>query len=104
MTLPSKAMRSSRTLPLTPSQSSPPTMAWTCPSHIRTELKLFTGQLYFDSKEEYDSMCVLFVLNMAYPDAKELKVDGFVRASYRIRKSLPLSVSAIATFKGLMNL
>ena len=81
-----------------------PTTSWTCPAHTQTELNLFAGQLYFDSKEEYESVCVLFALSMAHPDAEEIGVDGFVLPQYRTGKSSPLSVSAIATFKILMSL
>ena len=81
-----------------------PTMAWTCPAHTRTELNLFAGQLYFESKEEYDSVCVLFALKMAHLGAKEIDADGFVPPGNRTGKSSPLSVSVIATFKRLMNL
>ena len=81
-----------------------PKIAWTCPAHIRIQLNLFAGQLYFDCKEEYDSVCVLFALSMAHPNAKEIEVDGFVRPSYRTGKGSPLSVSVIATFKKLMSL
>jgi hypothetical protein len=81
-----------------------PTLAWTCPAHIRTELNLFAGQLYFDNKEEYDSVCVLFALSMAHPDAEEVGVDGFVPPPYRTGKGSPLSVSVIATFKRLISL
>jgi hypothetical protein len=81
-----------------------PTIAWTCPAHIRTELNLFAGQLYFISREEYDSVCVLFALSMAHPDAKEIEVDGFVRPSFRTGKNSPLSTSVIAIFKRLMSL
>ena len=83
----------------------PSTIAWTCPSHIRTELNLFAGQLYFDSKEEYDSVCVLFALRMGHLAAREIDADGFVHPENRTgKRSSPLSVSAIATFKKLMNL
>ena len=81
-----------------------PTIPWTCPAHIRTELNLFAGQLYFDSKEEYESVCVFFALSMAHPNAEEIEVDGFVLPEYRTGKSSPLSDSAIATFKILMSL
>jgi hypothetical protein len=69
-------------------------------------LNLFAGQLYFDSKEEYeyDNVCVLFALSMAHPGAKEIDADVFVRASYRTGKSSPLSVSVIATFKSMIGL
>jgi hypothetical protein len=99
------SMRSFSDLTFHTIPESPPTMAWTFPSHIRTELNLFAGQLYFDSKEEYDSVCVLFALKMAYLGAKEIDADGFVRPGNRSTgKSSPLTVSAIATFKRLMNL
>ena len=81
-----------------------PTVEWTSPAHTRTELNLFAGQLYFDSKEEYDRVCVLFALSMAHPDAEEIEVDGFVHPSYRTGASSPLSASAIATFKRLTGL
>ena len=80
------------------------TIAWTCPAQIRTQLNLFAGQLYFDSKEEYESVCVLFALSMAHPDAEEIGVDGFVLPQYRTGKSSPLSVSVIKTFKRLISL
>jgi hypothetical protein len=99
------SMRSFSDLTFHTIPESPPTIAWTFPSHIRTELNLFAGQLYFDSKEEYDSVCVLFALKMAYLGAKEIDADGFVRPGNRSSgKSSPLTVSVIATFKRLMNL
>ena len=81
-----------------------PTIAWTSPPHTRMALNLFAGQLYFDSKEEYDRVCVLFALSMAHPDAEEIEVDGFVHPSYRTGASSPLSTSVIATFKKLTGL
>ncbi|KAH9180205.1 hypothetical protein EDB89DRAFT_2118669 [Lactarius sanguifluus] len=78
-----------------------PTGAWTAPAYIRMELNLFAGQLYFDSKEEYDRVCELFALHMAHPDAKYIEVDGFVRRPYRTGAKSPFSVSVIATFKEL---
>ncbi|KAF8260775.1 hypothetical protein EI94DRAFT_1747586 [Lactarius quietus] len=81
-----------------------PTIAWTSPAHMRMELNLFAGQLYFDSKEEYERVCVLFALSMAHPGAKEIEVDGFVHPSYRTGESSPLDSSVIATFKKLTGL
>jgi hypothetical protein len=80
-----------------------PPKKWKANAHIRTELDLFAGQLYFDSEVEYRRMCVLLALHMAYPGAKRIEVDGFVRREYRTdstRRS-PLTVSAVATFKRL---
>jgi hypothetical protein len=81
-----------------------PSIAWTSPAHTRIALNLFSGQLYFDSKEEYDRVCGLFALSMAHPDAKEIEVDGFVQPQYRTGASSPLSVSVITTFKRLTGL
>src|SRR6266404_3807159 len=78
-----------------------PTMEWTAPGYLRTELDLFSGQLYFDSKEEYERLCVLLALHMVHPDAKYIEVDGFVPLAYRTGPSSPLTVSALATFKKL---
>ena len=50
-------------------------------------------------------MCVLFALKMAHLGAKDIDADGFVRPVNRTgKRPSPLSVSAIATFKRLMNL
>jgi hypothetical protein len=81
-----------------------PTIAWASLAHTRIALNLFSGQLYFDSKEEYDRVCGLFALSMAHPDAKEIEVDGFVQPQYRTGASSPLSVSVITTFKRLTGL
>jgi hypothetical protein len=81
-----------------------PTIAWTSPAHTRIALNLFSGQLYFDSKEEYERVCALFALSMAHPDAKEIEVDGFVTPQYRTGASSPLSASEITTFKKLIGL
>ncbi|KAI9432009.1 hypothetical protein H4582DRAFT_1999905 [Lactarius indigo] len=82
----------------------PARAAWTAPAHMRTELDLFAGQLYFDSREEYERVCVLFALRMAHPGAKQIEVDGFVRPEYRTGEGSPFSVSMIATFKRLTGL
>ena len=73
------------------------------PAHLRTELDLFSGQLYFDSAQEYRRLCVLLALHMAHPGAKHIEVDGFVPQAYRTLRTQrsPLTSSAIATFKKL---
>ncbi|KAH9050298.1 hypothetical protein EDB84DRAFT_1585162 [Lactarius hengduanensis] len=81
-----------------------PVTGWTPPAHTRTVLNLFAGQLYFDSKEEYERVCVLFALHMAHPGAEQIEVDGFVRPAYRTGEISPFSVSMIATFKRLTGL
>ncbi|KAI9432103.1 hypothetical protein H4582DRAFT_1821614 [Lactarius indigo] len=81
-----------------------PATWWAAPAHTRTELNLFAGQLYFDSREEYERVCVLFALHMAHPGAKQIEVDGFVRPEYRTGEGSPFSVSMIATFKRLTGL
>ncbi|KAI9433421.1 hypothetical protein BJY52DRAFT_1160284 [Lactarius psammicola] len=78
-----------------------PAQAWTAPAHVRTELNLFSGQLYFDSREEYERVCELFALHMAHPDARHIEVDGFVRRPYRTGRKSPFSASVISTFKEL---
>ena len=42
---------------------------WSAPAHVRTLLNLFSGQLYFDSGEEYAG-CGLLALSIAHPGAK----------------------------------
>ena len=79
-------------------------ITWTSPAHTRIALNLFSGQLYFDSKEEYDRVCELFALSMAHPGAREIEVDGFVKPQYRTGASSPLTVSVITTFKRLTGL
>ena len=74
---------------------------WMAAAHLRTELDLFAGQLYFDSVQEYRRLCVLLALHMAHPGAQHIEVDGFVPREYRtdVTQRSPLTVSAIATFK-----
>ena len=74
---------------------------WRAAAHLRTELDLFAGQLYFDNEEEYRRMCVLLALHMAHPGADHIEVDGFVRPAYRTGQRSPLHSSAIAMFKRL---
>ena len=85
------------TVPETPTK-------WTAAPHLRTELDLFAGQLYFDSEEEYRRMCELLALHMAHPGANHIEADGFVPPAYRtgpVDRRSPLDASAIAMFKKL---
>jgi hypothetical protein len=77
---------------------------WPSPAHIRTELNLFAGQLYFDSREEYERVCGLLALSMAHPGAEYCEVDGFVPPAYRTGRSSPLTTSRIAILKTLIGL
>lgn len=77
---------------------------WTAPAHVRTLLNLFAGQLYFDSREEYERVCVLLGLHMAHPGAVQIEVDGFVLPAHRTGEASPFTTSAIATFKQLTGL
>jgi hypothetical protein len=81
-----------------------PGKAWSAPAHIRTELNLFSGQLYFDSREEYEKVCVLLALYMAHPGATQIELDGFVRPAYRTGERSPFDTSRIALFKALIGL
>ena len=81
-----------------------PARPWSAPAHIRTELDLFAGQLYFDSREEYERVCVLLALSMAHPKAEYSELDGFVPPAYRTGKSSPLARSRIPILKTLTNL
>jgi hypothetical protein len=78
-----------------------PTREWTAPAHLRIELNLFAGQLYFDSTEQYQRVCALLALHMAHPGAKHVEVDGFVPLAYRTGESSPFSVSVVSMFKKL---
>jgi hypothetical protein len=81
-----------------------PVDAWSAPAHIKTELNLFAGQLYFDSKEEYERVCILLALSMAHPGAEYNKADGFVPLAYRTGGSSPITTSKIAVLKRLIGL
>ncbi|KAH9047021.1 hypothetical protein EDB83DRAFT_2677144 [Lactarius deliciosus] len=74
---------------------------WSAAVHLRTELDLFAGQLYFDSVHEYRRLCALLALHIVHPGAKYIEVDGFVSPAYRTGRRSPLTTSAIATFKML---
>ena len=80
-----------------------PTEQWSAPAHVRMELNLFAGQLYFDRREEYERVCVMLALSMAHPDA-ECEVDGFVPPPHRTGESSPFASSKIKILKTLMSL
>jgi hypothetical protein len=77
---------------------------WTAPAHIRTELNLFAGQLYFDSIQEYKKVCELLALSTAHPGAEYSDRDGFVPPEYRTGRSSPFTKSMIPTLKTLVKL
>ncbi|KAH8989920.1 hypothetical protein EDB86DRAFT_3235448 [Lactarius hatsudake] len=87
------SMRSFSDLAFYAIPSSTPAREWTAPAHLRIELNLFAGQLYFDSREQYQRVC-----------AKHVEVDGFVPPAHRTGESSPFSVSAISMFKTLTGL
>jgi hypothetical protein len=80
------------------------TELWLAPSHVKIELNLFAGQLYFDSREEYESVCALLALWMAHPKAEHSEVDGFVPLPYRTGRTSPFARSRIPILKTLMGL
>jgi hypothetical protein len=80
------------------------TERWSAPAHVRVELNLFSGQLYFDSREEYESVCALLALWMAHPKVKHSEVDGFVSPPYRTGRSSPFTRSRIPILKTLIGL
>ena len=77
---------------------------WTAPAHVQTLLNLFAGQLYFDSREEYERTCVFLGIHMAHPGATQIEVDGFVLPAYRTGEASPFTTSPIVTFKKLTGL
>jgi hypothetical protein len=77
---------------------------WSVPAHVKTELNLFAGQLYFDSKEEYERVCVLLALSMAHPKAEYSEMDGFVPPAYRTGRSSPFARSRIPILRTLIGL
>lgn len=81
-----------------------PAEPWSAPAHIRTELDLFAGQLYFDSIADYDRVCVLLALSRAHPEAKKVEMDGFVLPEYRTGKDSPFARSRIPVLKELIEL
>ncbi|KAI0275452.1 hypothetical protein BC834DRAFT_852936 [Gloeopeniophorella convolvens] len=83
-------------IPEIPAQSQ-----WSAPVHVRTEINLWAGQLYFDDEAEYKRFCVLFALSAAHPDAKCIEVDGFVKPEHRTGESSPFTKSQVAKIKDL---
>jgi hypothetical protein len=81
-----------------------PTERWSAPAHVRIELNLFAGQLYFDSEEEYWSVCSLLALWMAHPNAEYSEVDGFIPPAYRTGRGSPFARSRIPILKKLVEL
>ena len=81
-----------------------PKETWSVPAHVRVVMNLFAGQLYFDSRDEYESVCVLLALSRAHPDAKYSQVDGFVPPEYRTGRDSPFTESKIHTLKMLISL
>jgi hypothetical protein len=77
---------------------------WTAPAHVRMELNLFAGQLYFDSREEYKSVCMMLALSMAHPGAEHCEIDGFVPPMFRTGGSSPFAKSKISILKTLVGL
>jgi hypothetical protein len=77
---------------------------WSAPAHIRTELDLFAGQLYFDTTAEYERLCVLLGLSRAHPGAERIEVDGFVLPAYRTGKDSPFARSRIPVLRTLIRL
>ncbi len=77
---------------------------WSAPAHVRMELNLFAGQLYFDRREEYKRICALLALSMAHPGAEHCEVDGFVPPMYRTGGSSPFAKSKISILKTLVGL
>jgi len=77
---------------------------WSAPVHTRIQLNLFSGQLYFDSREEYKRVCELLALTMAHPGAKYCEIDGFVPKKYRTGRSSPFARSKIDILKVLISL
>jgi hypothetical protein len=81
-----------------------PVQEWSAPPHVRTELNIFAGQLYFDSREEYERLCELLALTMAHPGAEYNEVDGFVPPKYRTGGVSPFDTSKIQQLKELLGL
>jgi hypothetical protein len=81
-----------------------PAEPWLAPAHIRTGLNLFAGQLYLDSREDYERVCVLLALSVAHPGAEYSELDGFVPPAYRTGRSSPFTESKIYVLKTLIGL
>jgi hypothetical protein len=81
-----------------------PAETWTAPAHTRIMLNLFAGQLYFDSKEQYENVCVLLALSRAHPGAQRIEMDGFVPVECRTGRPSPCTESKLYILKELMGL
>ena len=81
-----------------------PAETWTAPAHAKIAFNLFAGQLFFDSKEEYENVCILLALSRAHPGAKHNQIDGFVPPAYRTGRPSPFAESKIYVLKTLMGL
>ena len=81
-----------------------PAATWTAPAHIRTVLNLFSGQLYFDNREEYENLCALLALSRAHPGATYSRPDGFVPPAHRTGGYSPFADSKISILKTLIGL
>jgi hypothetical protein len=80
----------------------PQAETWTAPAHAKIALNLFAGQLFFDSKEEYENVCILLALSRAHPGAEYNEIDGFVPPEYRTGRHSPFEESKIDVLKTLM--
>jgi hypothetical protein len=96
------SMRSFSDLTFHTIPDSPP-VPWSAPAHVRMELNLFAGQLYFDYREDYEKVCVMLALSMAHPGA-ECEVDGFVLPRHRTGEDSPFAQSKITILKTLISL
>jgi hypothetical protein len=81
-----------------------PAETWTTPAHARIALNLFSGQLFFDSKEQYEDVCILLALSRAHPGAEYNEIDGFVPPAYRTGRPSPFAESKIYVLKTLIGL
>ena len=86
-----------------PAETDPPAEPWSAPVYTRIQLNLFSGQLYLDSREEYEGVCGLLALSMAHPGA-ECEIDGFVPLRRRTGRSSPFEESKIGVLKKLISL
>jgi len=81
-----------------------PAEKWTAPPHARILFDLFAGQLYFDSKEQYEEVCVLLALSRAHPDTQCTQIDGFVPKECRTGRFSPFTESKVKILKELTGL
>ena len=79
-----------------------PVETWTAPVHAKIALNLFAGQLFFNSKEEFENLCILLALSRAHPGAEYNQIDGFVPPAYRTGRPSPFAESKISVLKTLI--